>query len=110
MCMVGIPVCIRMWILYVSVGNPICTCYTYTSMYNLCVMYVVSKVFVVWAVGRSQNRSNWGLTTMKRLRNVLHLIALFAHTKPRDVRTLDPGSMKGVFMGCNELPDNLNQI
>ena len=38
-------------------------------------------VFVVWALGNSQNRNNWEITTIKYLKNVLILIGCFAVEK-----------------------------
>ena len=46
----------------------------------------VSSVFMIWAVGKSRNRSNWQITTLKHSRNLLRLITEFAW-ECRDVRT-----------------------
>jgi hypothetical protein len=34
--------------------------------------------FIVWAIGSMRNRSNWQLTTIKHMRNVLRLIVVFS--------------------------------
>jgi len=52
--------------------------------------------FIAWAVGRSRNRTNWHLTTVKRLRNVLAIITTMALER-RDITTVDPGRNKIVF-------------
>ena len=54
---------------------------------------------ITWAVGNSRNRANWALTSVMRLRNVLTLITVFA-LDTRDVDSVDPFGIKGVFMGC----------
>ena len=55
--------------------------------------------FIAWAVGSSQNRNNWQVTTVMRLRNVLNLITVLAWT-PRDVDSVDPHGLEGVFLYC----------
>ena len=55
--------------------------------------------FIAWAVGSCRNRSNWQLTTVERLRNVLRLITTLALWS-RDVTSLDPDGSKQVFEGC----------
>ena len=50
-------------------------------------------------MGNSRNRANWALTSVMRLRNVLRLITVFA-LDPRDVDSVDPFGIRGVFMGC----------
>jgi len=55
--------------------------------------------FIAWAVGSSQNRNNWQVTTVMRLRNVLSLITVLAWT-PRDVDSVDPHGVDGVFLYC----------
>ena len=37
--------------------------------------------FVVWALGQSQNRNNWKITTIKNMRNLLRLIGCFTVEK-----------------------------
>ena len=37
--------------------------------------------FVVWALGKSRNRNNWRITTIKRMNNLLRLIGCFAVEK-----------------------------
>jgi len=59
----------------------------------------VSFAFIAWAVGSSRNRTNWQITILKRMRNVLRLITTLTW-KRRDVSTLDPRGKKRVFMGC----------
>ena len=55
--------------------------------------------FIAWAVGSSQNRNNWQVTTVMRLRNVLSLITVLAWT-PRDVDSVDPYGLEEVFLYC----------
>ena len=50
-------------------------------------------------VGSSQNRNNWQVISVMRLRNVLSLITVLA-LKSRDVDSVDPHGVLGVFMGC----------
>ena len=45
-----------------------------------------SSVFMVWAVGKSRNRSNWQITTLKHSRNLIRLVTEFAW-ECRDVHT-----------------------
>ena len=60
--------------------------------------------FMVWAVGNSRNRANWRQTTVKYLRNVLHLITALAwEVSDRDWVTLDRGGVKGIFDDCPAL-------
>jgi len=54
---------------------------------------------ITWAVANSLNRANWTLTSVLRLRNVLTLITVFS-LDPRDVDSVDPFGIRGVFMGC----------
>ena len=69
----------------------------------------VSKAsFVAWSVGCSRNRSNWQLTSLKQLRNVLRLIVVFTLER-RDVANIDPLGLKEVFKGCTALPSYLTQ-
>merc|ERR1712032_1445816 len=49
----------------------------------------VSGAFIAWAVGSSRNRTNWHLTVVKRLRNLLRRITVLA-LEPRDISTVDP--------------------
>lgn len=58
--------------------------------------------FIVWVVSSSRNRDNWEYTTVKYSRNVLKLITMFALER-RDVGSVDPGGMRGVFNGCEGL-------
>jgi hypothetical protein len=55
--------------------------------------------FIAWAVGSSQNRNNWQVTTVMRLRNVLNLITVLAWT-PRDVDSVDEYGIADVFLYC----------
>jgi len=55
--------------------------------------------FIAWAVGSSRNRTNWALTTVKRLRNVLRLVTALVLER-RDVVSLDPDGSGKVFKGC----------
>ena len=55
--------------------------------------------FIAWAVGNSRNRANWELTTVMRLRNVLSLITVLVFER-RDVDSVDPCGLRGVFMDC----------
>ena len=64
----------------------------------------VSCAFIVWSVSNMRNRANWQLNTIKRLRNVLAIITVYAFEGPdRDVGTVDPGGRKGVFSWCPKL-------
>lgn len=40
--------------------------------------------FIAWSVGHSHHRSNWQLTTLKHVRNVLRLITIFALENARE--------------------------
>ena len=42
------------------------------------------RAFIAWSVGHSRHRSNWQLTTVKHVRNVLRLITSFAILRPRE--------------------------
>ena len=59
----------------------------------------VSYAFLAWALGNSRNRSNWQITTLRGLRNVLRLIAILAIERP-SVGIVDPGCRRKVFHGC----------
>jgi len=48
-----------------------------------------SPTFIAWAVSGSRKRSNWQLTTVKQLRNVLRLITEFA-CESHDLAIIDP--------------------
>ena len=63
----------------------------------------VPSAFIAWSVGQSRNRTNWQLTTVKRLRNVLRLITEFALEERRDVESVDPDGQNFVFDGCSGL-------
>merc|ERR1712032_464701 len=58
--------------------------------------------FIAWAVGSSRNRTNWELTTLTQLRNVLRLITEFV-VETLDVYNLNPGGLRKVFEGCTRL-------
>ena len=57
----------------------------------------ITPAFIVWAVGNSRNRTNWQITTLGQLRNVLRRIMVTAFER-RDVATLANAS--SVFAGC----------
>ena len=63
---------------------------------------VSQRAFIAWAVGSSRNRANWQLTTLKRLLNVLKLIAVFVLER-RDVSTVYDKEEDTVFEGCTRL-------
>ena len=65
----------------------------------------VPSAFIAWAVGNSRNRTNWQLTTVERLRNVLRLITEFALEQCRDVTSVDPDGRNRVFAGCAGLSE-----
>ena len=58
--------------------------------------------FIAWIVGSSRNRSNWQVTSVKHLRNVLRLITTMA-VWSRDVTSLDPDGTGCVLEGCTRL-------
>ena len=62
----------------------------------------VSVALIAWVVANSRNRTNWQITTVEHLRNVLRLITELA-VERRDVASLDPGGLRGVFNGCINL-------
>ena len=66
---------------------------------NLNVVYrpASSSVYVVWALGQSQNRTNWQLTSIKRMRNVLRLITYYT---VGDLFEFDPM----LLSPCNTVP------
>ena len=57
-----------------------------------------SRAFIAWAVGSSRNRTNWQLTILKRMRNIVRTITLMAMSR-RDVATLMTGE-DHAFQGC----------
>ena len=59
----------------------------------------VAGAFIAWAVGSSRNRTNWQLTIVQRLRNVLRLITALALER-RDVADVDPCGRHHIFKGC----------
>ena len=61
--------------------------------------------FIAWIVGSSRNRSNWQVTSVKHLRNVLRLITTMA-VWSRDVTSLDPDGTGCVLEGCTRLTQN----
>ena len=71
----------------------------------------VSCAFLAWAVGHSRNRTNWQLTTLARIRNVLSLITALALDR-RDVTCVDPEGRMSVFEDCgwNPCPRKLGAI
>ena len=66
----------------------------------------VGAAYIVFAISNSRNRDNWGLTSVKQLRNVLRLITMLALER-RDVASVDPDGEKRVFEGCTGLADML---
>ena len=84
-----------------SVGSSaFCGC---KSLASVLFKPTVPSVFIVWAMGSTQNRANWRVTTIKNLRNVLALVTAFALERRRDVGTVDPGGRNNVFKGCHKL-------
>ena len=67
-----------------------------TNLTSIRYQPLASYAFIVWAVSRSRKRSNWQLTTLSRLPNVLKLVAQFGFSS-RDVTTLDPYGSKLAF-------------
>ena len=57
--------------------------------------------FIAWAIGISRNRTNWQLTTVKQLRNVLRLIVMFAAESRDPNRSGNIGH--ATFRGCTSL-------
>ena len=64
-----------------------------------------SCAMIAWALSNMQNRSNWLLTTIRYLRNVVRLITTFTFER-RDVSSVDPEGIEGserAFKGCTGL-------
>ena len=62
-------------------------------------------VFIAWIVGSSRNRSNWQVSSVKSLHNVLRLITTMV-VWSRDVTSLDPDETGCVLEGCTSLTKN----
>merc|ERR1712224_525870 len=87
----------------VSAGR--CAFKNSTSLTSVVFPLPVSGVtcsFTTWAVGSSRNRTNWQLTRLKQLRNVLRLITALT-VERRKACSLDPDNSKHVFEGCTGL-------
>ena len=70
-----------------------------TSLTSVSFRVRLSPAFIVWSLSSMRNRSNWKLTTVNHLRNVLAAITAYSF-EVRDVSTVDPGGRKGVFSMC----------
>ena len=64
----------------------------------------VSCAFIAWAVGSMRSRTNWQVTCVKQMRNILRLITIAASER-RDVANVGPHGAQSVFEGCVGLDD-----
>ena len=73
-----------------------------TALTSVTFRPLVSAVFLAWALGRMRNRSNWQLTPIIRMRNVIRLLVALATTR-RGAYTIDSKGKLRVFQGCTSL-------